>query len=489
MNTIKFDLQKYRSSIIKVIGVGGGGSNAVNHMYKQGIVGVDFAICNTDNQAMDLSPVPSKIQLGPNLTEGMGAGSRPEVGKKACLESIEDIKSYLGNGCKMLFVTAGMGGGTGTGAAPIIAKAAKEMDILTVGIVTLPFSFEGKKRTTQGFEGLQELRQNVDTIIVISNDKLREIYGNMSFSNAFSQADNILSTAAKSIAEIITKAGLVNVDFEDVNTVMRDSGVAIMGIATADGENRARIAVDAALTSPLLEDNNISGAKQILVNITYGSKEVTMDEITEITTFVQEEAGNGSNLIWGANFDDSLGEKLSVTVIATGFEHGNIDPLQFNQPSQNKDRIIKVNLDDDFSGKKLGTVYDVAYNEGDSANTIEFDTNPNSKPYTVQSPSKPSFNPPPTPTPSKAESDEMERRRLLAIRDNYKKEKLKPNNLIKLTNPNIVNELENEPAYLRRGVILENNFSANHEPSDSTIIFNEDNELVTQNKYLYKKLD
>jgi len=488
MNTIKFDLQKYRSSIIKVIGVGGGGSNAVNHMYKQGIVGVDFAICNTDNQAMDLSPVPSKIQLGPNLTEGMGAGSRPEVGKKACLESIEDIKSYLGNGCKMLFVTAGMGGGTGTGAAPIIAKAAKEMDILTVGIVTLPFSFEGKKRTTQGFEGLQELRQNVDTIIVISNDKLREIYGNMSFSNAFSQADNILATAAKSIAEIITKAGLVNVDFEDVNTVMRDSGVAIMGIATADGENRARIAVDAALTSPLLEDNNISGAKQILVNITYGSKEVTMDEITEITTFVQEEAGNGSNLIWGANFDDTLGEKLSVTVIATGFEHGNIDPTHFNQPTQNKDKIIKVNLDDDFSGKKLGTVYDVAYNEGDSANTIEFDTNPSSKPYTVQSPSKPSYNPPP-PTPSKAESEEMERRRLLAIRDNYKKEKLKPNNLIKLTNPNIVNELENEPAYLRRGVILENNISASYELSDSTISFNEDNELITQNKYLHKKLD
>lgn len=484
MNNIKFDLQKYNSSIIKVIGVGGGGSNAVNHMYKQGIVGVDFAICNTDNQAMDLSPVPSKIQLGPNLTEGMGAGSRPEVGKKACLESIEDIKAYLDNGCKMLFVTAGMGGGTGTGAAPIIAKAAKEMDILTVGIVTLPFSFEGKKRTSQGYEGLQELKKNVDTIVVISNDKLREIYGNMSFSNAFSQADNILATAARSIAEIITKAGLVNVDFEDVNTVMRDSGVAIMGISAAEGENRARIAVDSALTSPLLEENNISGAKQILVNITYGSKEVTMDEITEITTFVQEEAGNGSNLIWGANFDESLGEKLSVTVIATGFEHNNLENPMFSNYNGAKDQVVKVNLDDDYSGKKLGTVYDLAHNEGDAANTIEFEAN--SKPYTVNQPSRvPTARNIPQP-----DANEMERRRLLAARDAYKRDKLKPANLIKLTNPSIVNELENEPAYLRRGVILDNNINLeSREYSDGTFSVNSESEIISQNSFIHKKLD
>ncbi|MCB0682529.1 MAG: cell division protein FtsZ, partial [Saprospiraceae bacterium] len=306
--------------IIKVIGVGGGGSNAVNHMFKQGIVGVDFAICNTDAQAMDISEIKTKIQLGPTLTEGRGAGSKPNIGKLACEESIEEIRQYLSNGCKMLFVTAGMGGGTGTGAAPIIAKTAQEMDILTVGIVTLPFTFEGRRRSEQGVDGLEELKKHVDTLVIISNDKLRQIHGNLSLSDAFAQADNILTTAAKGIAEIITVPGYVNVDFEDVNTVMRDSGVAIMGTAVAEGENRAKKAVDEALNSPLLEDNNIRGAQHILLNITSGKKEVTMDEIFEITEFVQEEAGFGTDLIWGNCYDESLGEKISVTVIATGFE-------------------------------------------------------------------------------------------------------------------------------------------------------------------------
>ncbi len=245
-----FDLPGSESPIIKVLGVGGGGSNAVNHMYSQGIIGVDFAICNTDAQAMDTSPVPTKISLGPLLTEGRGAGSKPNIGKLACEESIEELRRYLENNCKMLFITAGMGGGTGTGAAPIIAKTAKEMGILTVGIITLPFGFEGRRRQQQGGEGLSELKKYVDTLIVISNDKLRLIYGNLSLSDAFSQADNILTTAAKGIAEIITVPGYVNVDFEDVNTVMRDSGVAIMGTATAEGENRAKRAVDEALHSP-----------------------------------------------------------------------------------------------------------------------------------------------------------------------------------------------------------------------------------------------
>jgi cell division protein FtsZ len=257
-----FDLPRDESPIIKVIGVGGGGSNAVTHMYNQGIVGVDFAICNTDSQAMDISPVPSKIQLGPNLTEGRGAGSKPDVGKRACEESIEEVKQYLTNNCKMLFITAGMGGGTGTGAAPIIAKTAQEMGILTVGIVTLPFTFEGRRRTSQGMQGLAELKSSVDTLIVVSNDKLRQIHGNLSLSDAFSQADDILSTAAKGIAEIITVPGYVNVDFEDVNTVMRASGVAIMGTASAEGDDRAKRAVDDALHSPLLEDNDIRGAQQ-----------------------------------------------------------------------------------------------------------------------------------------------------------------------------------------------------------------------------------
>jgi len=326
-----FDIPKNESPIIKVLGVGGGGSNAVTHMYNQGIVGVDFAICNTDAQAMQQSPVPTKIQLGPELTEGRGAGSKPAVGKLACEESIEEVRQYLDNNCKMLFITAGMGGGTGTGAAPIIARTAREMGVLTVGIVTLPFTFEGRRRSSQGMEGLNDLKDNVDTIIIISNDKLRQIFGNLSISNAFAQADNILTTAAKGIAEIITVPGYVNVDFEDVNTVMRESGVAIMGTASAEGEDRAKQAVDEALHSPLLEDNDIRGAQHILLNITSGQKEVTMDEIFEITEFVQEEAGHGTDLIWGNCYDESLGEKIAVTVIATGFKHRNLDGLRQEQ--------------------------------------------------------------------------------------------------------------------------------------------------------------
>lgn len=322
---MEFDIPSREKSIIKVIGVGGGGCNAVTHMFRQGIVGVDFALCNTDHQSMDLSPVPIKIQLGPNLTEGRGAGSKPEVGKKACLESIDEIESFMADGTKMVFVTAGMGGGTGTGAAPIIAKTAREQGILTVGIVTLPFSFEGASRINYAEEGLAELTDNVDALIIVSNNKLREIYGNLRVSDAFSHADNILTTAAKGIAEIITVPGYVNVDFEDVNTVMRESGVAIMGIATGEGEDRARVAVREALDCPLLEENDIRGAKDILLNIASGTKEITMDEIFEITEHVQEEAGNDTNLIWGNCYDESLGEQICVTVIATGFNRSKSD--------------------------------------------------------------------------------------------------------------------------------------------------------------------
>jgi len=315
-----FDIPKVEKSIIKVLGVGGGGSNAVSYMYKQGITGVDFAICNTDNQAMETSPIPVKIRLGPELTGGRGAGSRPQMGKQACIESIDDIRDFILDGTKMLFVTAGMGGGTGTGAAPIIAKAAREADILTVGIVTLPFTFEGSRRKRQALEGLEEMKSNVDALIVISNVKLRDLHGDLKLSDAFSRADNILTTAARGIAEIITMEGYVNVDFEDVNTVMRDSGVAIMGTATFEGENRAKKAVQAALNSPLLEDNDIRGAQHILLNISSGRVEVTMDEVFEITEYIQAEAGYGTDLIWGNCVDESLGEKLSVTIIATGFE-------------------------------------------------------------------------------------------------------------------------------------------------------------------------
>jgi len=316
---MKFDLPKDQSSIIKVIGVGGGGSNAVNHMYLQGINGVDFLICNTDQQALDISPVPHKIQLGSTLTEGRGAGSIPEVGKNAAIENIDHIKDILKTNTKMVFITAGMGGGTGTGAAPIIAEAAKEMGILTVGIVTLPFFFEGRRRKQQADEGIKAIKEHVDTLLIIDNDKLRDIYGNLSVGDAFEHADNVLTTASKGIAEIITRTGYINVDFEDVRTVMTEGGVAIMGSAEAGGENRAEKAVEQALSSPLLNDNQIYGAKYILLNISFGDSELLMDEISDITDFIQGEAGESADIIWGYGKDESLGDKISVTLIATGF--------------------------------------------------------------------------------------------------------------------------------------------------------------------------
>lgn len=318
---MEFDMPKNQSSIIKVIGVGGGGSNAVNHMYEAGIKGVDFIVCNTDSQALDISPVPIKVQLGQSLTEGRGAGSIPDVGRNAAIENLDDINEILSHNTHMVFVTAGMGGGTGTGAAPVIAKAAKDMGILTVGIVTIPFTFEGKKRMIQAEDGLREMRASVDTLLVITNDKLREIYGNLSLKNAFSQADGVLSIAAKGIAEIISVTGAINVDMNDVNTVMKDSGVAIMGQGTARDENRALKAAKEALESPLLNDNNIEGAKYILLNITYGENEIMMDEISDITDYIQQAAGSTADVIWGHGNDDSLADdEVSVTIIATGFK-------------------------------------------------------------------------------------------------------------------------------------------------------------------------
>ncbi|MFN5444592.1 MAG: cell division protein FtsZ [Crocinitomicaceae bacterium] len=317
---MEFDLPKNISSIIKVIGVGGGGSNAVNHMFNLGIKGVDFVVCNTDKQALDVSAVPFKIQLGTSLTEGNGAGAIPEVGRNAAIENIDEITDLLGKQTKMVFVTAGMGGGTGTGAAPVIAGIARELGILTVGIVTVPFGFEGRKRRQQAEEGLEEMRKNVDTLLVINNEKLREMTGNLTINNAFSKADDVLTVAAKGIAELISVTGSVNVDFNDVYTVMKDSGVAIMGSAAVDGEERALRCVQEAMNSPLLNDNNIFGAKYVLLNITYGDKEVLMDEISQITDYIQDEAGSTADVIWGHGYDPSLGDKLCVTLIATGFK-------------------------------------------------------------------------------------------------------------------------------------------------------------------------
>jgi cell division protein FtsZ len=317
--SLMLELPKDKSSIIKVIGVGGGGGNAVNYMYNEGITGVDFFICNTDNQALDMSPVPNKIHIGNELTAGRGAGSNPEVGKLAAEQSIEQIIDQLGVNTQMVFVTAGMGGGTGTGAAPVIAKAAKDMGILTVGIVTTPFGFEGAKRKSAAEAGIEEMRENVDSLLVISNDRIRDIYGNLPISKAFSHADDVLTTAAKGIAEIITIGGNINVDFEDVKTAMSNSGVAILGNGVSEGEDRAVRAAELALNSPLLNDNKISGASDLLINISYGDAEATMDEFGIINEYFQNQAGMEANLKCGLCHDEDLGARISVTVIATGF--------------------------------------------------------------------------------------------------------------------------------------------------------------------------
>ena len=317
--SISFDLPKNQSNVIKVIGVGGGGSNAINHMFKQGIKGVDFIVCNTDSQALENSAVPNKIQLGVNLTEGLGAGANPEVGQQSAIESIADIEKMLDSNTKMVFITAGMGGGTGTGAAPVIAQLAKERDILTVGIVTIPFQFEGKVRSEQALLGVEKLRKQVDSLIVINNNKLREVYGNLGFKAGFSKADEVLATASRGIAEVITHHYTQNIDLKDAKTVLSNSGTAIMGSATANGDNRAKEAIISALDSPLLNDNKIAGAKNVLLLIVSGSNEITIDEIGEINDHIQAEAGFNANIIMGVGEDDSLGDSIAVTIIATGF--------------------------------------------------------------------------------------------------------------------------------------------------------------------------
>ncbi|WP_405210911.1 cell division protein FtsZ [Dokdonia sp. Asnod2-E02] len=318
-NNITFDLPKNQSNVIKVIGVGGGGSNAINHMFQQGIKGVDFVICNTDAQALENSTVPIKIQLGVGLTEGLGAGANPEVGEQAAIESEMDIKQMLGTNTKMIFITAGMGGGTGTGAAPVIAKMARELDILVVGIVTIPFQFEGKMRNEQAQKGVDRLRAQVDSLIVINNNKLREVYGNLGFKAGFSKADEVLATASRGIAEVITHHYTQNIDLRDAKTVLSKSGTAIMGSATASGTSRANEAISKALDSPLLNDNKITGAKNVLLLIVSGGDEITIDEIGEINDHIQAEAGHSANIIMGVGEDDSLGDAISVTIIATGF--------------------------------------------------------------------------------------------------------------------------------------------------------------------------
>lgn len=340
---IHFDLPKEKSSIIKVIGIGGGGSNAVNHMYNQNIEGVNFIICNTDAQAIQQSNVPNKVQLGPHLTQGLGAGANPEIGRQATEESLEEITRILEVNTKMAFVTAGMGGGTGTGGAPIISKICKDLGILTVGIVTTPFSYEGRKRQQQAEEGIKNLKQYVDTLLVISNDKLRHQFGNLKMREAFSRADNVLATAAKCITDVINSTGQINVDFADVCTVMKNGGVAILGSAACDGENRAHAAIEEALSSPLLNDNDIRGAKWILININSaeGEHEFTMDEVEIIQNYLLSQAGENTDVILGLGYDNTLGSKIGITLIATGFQHK--DPFTKREaPKQEEKKEDKI---------------------------------------------------------------------------------------------------------------------------------------------------
>ena len=471
---MQFDFQEDPSaSIIKVIGIGGGGNNAVNFMYNLGISGVNFVVCNTDAQALEKSPVPTKIQLGPSLTDGRGAGAVPEVGKAATLESEEDIRTILSKNTKMCFVTAGMGGGTGTGGAPVVARIARELGILTVGIVTVPFEFEGKSKREKAANGLDELKENVDAIIVISNNKLKEIYGNLSLTDAFSQADNILATAAKGISEIITKPGLVNVDFEDVKTVMKNSGVAIMGSGSASGENRALKAIDAALTSPLLSDNDIYGARGILLYINSGLAEVTMDEVSQITGLVQQAASNDTELIWGICHDESLGDEIQVTLIATGFQTGMYNTKKptevvkqfLDQEVEKKVQIIEEEKKEEKFEPELTTKKEDEPILTNKNGSFTLFNKAEREVVTPVSPEKKQFDlfGQTQPAEDKISDDEFQRlhmERLRAIKSMV--------NMSKLKNSDNITELERIPAYERQNMQINNDKMYSSESHFST---------------------
>ena len=459
---MNFEIQAPKSSIIKVIGVGGGGSNAVNFMYKQGIKDVDFIVCNTDAQALLKSPVPTKIQLGTTLTEGLGAGNKPEQGKEAAVENLQDIEEFLDDGTRMVFITAGMGGGTGTGAAPIIAETAKEKGILTVGIVTIPFKFEGKRRIIQAIEGIKELKQHVDSLLVINNEKLRDLHADLGISEAFAKADNILTIAAKGIAEIITVHGYVNVDFADVKTVMTNSGVSIMGTGKAEGEGRALKAVNEAIESPLLNSNNIKGATNILLSITSGSVDATMNEVAEISDFVQDEAGMSADIITGINFDESLGESIAVTVIATGFNANSIPELQ---QMKNEEKVIST----------------IKVEEEVKPNTVELEPKVSNKIDNVQE-------------PVQKEIFDFDNTNINpSINSNLNSLK----DLSKPSNSHFIDELENEPAYKRKLRMQSSQQETTENKSEEDTISNfslsEDEDgnvkLRENNSYLHDNVD
>lgn len=461
-NTIKFDLPQKQSSIIKVIGVGGGGGNAVNHMFREGITDVDFVICNTDSQALQSSPIPVKINLGPTITGGCGAGNRPERGKQAAIESLDQISELLSHNTKMVFITAGMGGGTGTGAAPIIAEEAQQLGILTVGIVSIPFLFEGRKRLKQAIEGIEEMSKHVDALLVISNEKIREIHGDLEMKVAFAKADNILTTAAKGIAEIITVPGIVNVDFEDVYTVMNKSGVALMGSGKASGENRAIDAIEEALTSPLLNNNDINGATDILLNITSGKKNITLDEMTIITDYLQNAAGKNADIIWGANINETLEDEIHVTVIATGFNSDVIPELS----GQANPKIIKHHLEEAKNYKQQV----IADNENTTPILVTPEVN-NINEF-VSSQQNINFN------------TKQEQVSTHTTGQTY------TNNLFR--SPKTINELENIPAIRRRNVIITNAPTDVKDEDISRFILSEEDgsfKIRKTNPYLNENVD
>lgn len=438
---MNFDIPVDRSSIIKVVGVGGGGSNAVNHMYSKGIKDVNFVVCNTDAQALASSPVSVKIQLGESLTEGRGAGNKPEIGREAAIENIDQVKDVLFSNTKMVFITAGMGGGTGTGAAPVIAKAAKELGILTVAIVTIPFRFEGQQRIKQAIEGINELQKHVDSLLVINNQKLREIYGDLKLADAFARADDVLTRAAKGIAEIITVHGYINVDFADVETVMSNSGVSIMGSATASGENRAVKAIEGALSSPLLNNNDITGAKSILLNITSGADEISMDEVGEITDYINMAAHKNALIIWGTGIDPSLESSISVTVIATGFGTKSIPEL-YHQ----KEIVDKVPLRE--TGGNVSSVsgeFSVkTRSDNEFQKTIEFQPEEHSEEYILYDESQQNQDP--------ENASRIREERVRKLKEAHDKVKTSAyNNKYK---DEAIEELENEPAYVRKKIAV-----------------------------------
>ena len=522
----RFEMPDRERSIIKVIGVGGGGSNAINHMYNQGIKDVDFVVVNTDAQALKNSPVPNRLQIGAGLTEGLGAGANPERGRDAALESQEQIREFLNDGTKMVFITAGMGGGTGTGAAPVIARIAKDLEILTVGIVTAPFIFEGRKKRQQADLGIAELRANCDTVLVILNDNLRAIFGNLSISQAFAQADNVLTTAAKGIAEIITVPGYVNVDFEDVKTVMRDSGAAVMGSSTTSGDSRASRAAEQALASPLLNEKDIHGAKKILLSIVSGSKsELQMDELSEITSYIQEQAGDHAEMIFGHGIDDSLGEHIRVTVIATGFDKPEEEPVVVEQrrvtdlltnrsvvkpvatsPPVETKRIFSAPLSEHPKFEPRQAERSPAERgpaeprQAEPAQEVVPDENPKET-SVLESTSRFSFSEPestspplvaPTPrelarTPELPENHWEKRQRLLQEQARERVRKLKGMGSRSFMENADMKQYD-EPAYLRRNVVLQK-LPHSSASNISRYSLTEDNEILGNNKFLHDNVD